>query len=251
VKQSTKTNQSLLGGSRWTLGLVLLVSCLASRCGSSKQASAGPTPPPQSSTGSSYSTNFAATESPISDDGHWTNGKVTGLDWANVNTTPALAYGTETGNNGYDDSTAVLTGTWGSNQTVEATVHSVNQTDNVYEEVEIRLRSALSSHVATGYEINFRCSKTSAAYVQIVRWDGGLGKFTYVATQGGVGVQDGDVVKATIVGNVITAYINGAQVVQGTDDTYTTGNPGMGFFLGGATGINTKDYGFSTFKATD
>jgi hypothetical protein len=231
------------------LGLVLIVSCLASRCGHS-----GPTAqtgPIQGSTGTTYTTNFAATENPISENGHWINGKTAGLDWANIATTPGLAYGTETGNGGYDDSTALLTGTWGSNQTAEATVHSVNQTDNVYEEVEIRLRSALSANVATGYEINFRCSKTSQAYVQIVRWDGGLGKFTYVATQGGVGVQNGDVVKATIVGNVITAYINGQQVLQGTDSTYITGNPGMGFFLGGATGINTQDYGFSTFKATD
>lgn len=248
VKAATNQAGRLRGGSRWMLALVLLVSCLASRCGKSSPAQGGPM---QGSTGNTYTTNFAATENPISEGGRWTNGKAVGLDWANIATTPGLAYGTETGNGGYDDSTALLTGSWGSNQTVEATVHSVNQTDNAYEEVEIRLRSAISANVNTGYEINFRCSQTSAAYVQIVRWDGGLGKFTYVATQGGVGVKDGDVVKATIVGNVITAYINGAQVLQGTDDTYTNGNPGMGFFLGGMTGINTKDYGFSKFKATD
>ena len=47
----------------------------------------------------------------------------------------------------------------------------------------------------------------------------------------GVRVKTGDVVKATIVGNVITAYLNGIAVGTATDSTYTTGNPGMGFNL--------------------
>ena len=67
----------------------------------------------------------------------------------------------------------------------EATVHSVNQNDNIYEEVELRLRSSLSPHRSTGYEITFRCSKTANAYAQIVRWDGPLGKFTYLNSHWG------------------------------------------------------------------
>ena len=135
----------------------------------------------------------------------------------------------------------------------EATVHSVNQTEKVYEEVELRLRSSLLARQATGYEINFRCTKTAKAYAQIVRWDGRFGKFAYLTTQDGAkfGVADGDTVRATAVGNVITAYINGVQVLQATDNTYATGNPGMGFFLDGAqSGVN-QDYGFSNFKASD
>jgi hypothetical protein len=58
------------------------------------------------------------------------------------------------------------------------------------------------------------------------------------------------VVKATIVGNVITAYINGVQVLQATDNTYKGGSPGMGFYIEGTTGVNS-DYGFTSFKATD
>jgi len=206
----------------------------------------------QGSTGSTYTTNFPGTENPISERGKWVNGKDVGIDWANVATTPGLAYGTESGGSGYDDSTSVLTGTWGSNQMAEATVHSVNQNDNAYEEVELRLRSSLSAHRSTGYEINFRCSKTAKAYTQIVRWNGPLGKFTYLASHEGPnnGVTNGDAVKATIVGNVITAYVNGVQVLQATDDTYATGSPGMGFFLQGAAGVN-RDYGFTSFRASD
>jgi len=197
-----------------------------------------------------YTTKFPATENPISEKAVWINGQTAGLDWANVRTTNGLAVGTESGSAGYDDSTALLSGDWGTNQSAQATVHTVNQGDKIFEEVELRLRSSLSAHSATGYEINFRCSKTGGAYVQIVRWNGPLGKFSYVATTQGPGLSDGDVVKATIVGNVITAYINGVQVLQGTDATYAKGNPGIGFFLQGAAGVN-GDYGFTSFTATD
>ncbi len=196
-----------------------------------------------------YTTNFPLTENPISEGGNWINGKVVGLDWANIQTTPGFAFGTQSGAVNYDDSTALLTGTWGPNQTVQATVHTVNQNDNIFEEVEIRLRSSLSAHSCKGYEINFRCSKTSNGYTQIVRWNGPLGNFTLLDARGG-GVANGDVVKASIVGNVITVYINNVQVLQVTDSTYANGNPGMGFYVQGATGVN-GDYGFTNFTASD
>src|SRR5262245_9190880 len=77
-----------------------------------------------------YSTNFPFAENPISQGGRWKNGQTNGIDWSNVRTTPGLAFGTQTGTNGFDDSVALLTGTWGPDQTVEATVHSVNQSLN-------------------------------------------------------------------------------------------------------------------------
>jgi hypothetical protein len=199
-----------------------------------------------------YTTQFPTAENPVSEGGNWTNGKAVGLDWADVATIPGLAYGTESGSGRYDDSTAILTGTWGADQTAQATVHSVNQNDSIYEEVELRLRSAISAHKNTGYEINFRCSKTGNAYTQIVRWNGALGDFSYLSNKSGsqYGVKDGDVVKATIVGSAITVYINGVQVNQATDTTFGTGNPGMGFFIDGASGVN-QNFGFTSFTATD
>ena len=76
------------------------------------------------------------------------------------------------------------------------------------------------------------------------------GNFTYVNTAVGPGLRDGDVVKATIVGSTITVYINGKEVVQGTDSTYKSGSPGIGFFLQGAAGVN-GDFGFTAFAAMD
>ncbi len=215
---------------------------LAASCSSGDSARTGP-----------YFTNFPGTENPISEGGHWVNGKTAGLDWADVATVPGLAFGLQSGSNGYDDATALLTGTWGPDQTVTATVRSVNPMGgSVYEEVEIRLRSSLSAHLNTGYEIFFRCVKDSSSYVQIVRWNGPLNDFTYLADNRGMqyGISDGDVISATAIGNVITAYLNGVQVARVIDNTYPAGSPGMGFFLQGTTGVN-GDFGFTSFTATD
>lgn len=199
-----------------------------------------------------YSTHFPLAEDPISERGNWEGGKTLGLDWTDVATMPGRAFGLESGVKGYDDATALLTGNWGPNQTAQAAVYTVNQNDKINQEVELRLRSSLSAHNATGYEVLFRCSKTDNAYAEIVRWNGPLGNFTYLDRHKGAqyGVANGDVVKATIVGNVITAYINGVQVARATDGTYATGRPGIGFFLQGATGVN-RDYGFTSFMASD
>jgi len=83
-----------------------------------------------------------------------------------------------------------------------------------------------------------------------VRWNGRAGDFTYLNRGSGPGLNDGDTVKATIIGNVITAYVNGVQVVQATDNTFTHGNPGMGFYLDGLANAN-RDFGFTSFVATD
>ena len=199
-----------------------------------------------------FSARFSALESPLSGNGAWLGGRTVGLDWADVATLPGFAYGLESGTDGFDDSTALVGGVWGPNQQAEATVHAVNPNDAISEEVELRLRSALSPHRCTGYEINFRCLKTKDAYTEIVRWDGPLGKFTYLSHKDGAqyGVREGDVVKATIIGNVIKVYLNGVLVNEATDSTFATGNPGMGFFLRNATGLG-RDFGFTRFSATD
>ncbi len=197
-----------------------------------------------------YGTSFPLTEDPISESGNWINGGVVGLDWNNVLTTTGLAQGQSPSSAAYSDPTALLAGTWGPNQTVQATVYSINQNANYYQEVELRLRSRLSAHNCTGYEINFRCLQTSDAYMQIVRWNGALGSFTYVSSYNGAqyGVASGDVVKATIIGNVINVYKNGILIGTGTDSTYATGNPGIGFDFG--CGSTYTDFGFTNLTAS-
>lgn len=198
----------------------------------------------------SYSTSFPQNENPISEGGRWVNGRTTGLDWKNVITSNGNAYG-EVSQAGYDDPTAILTGTWAADQTAQATVFCRNPSASYNQEVELRLRSSISAHSATGYEIFFRCLKTSDGYAMIARWNGARGSFTLLAGYYGAnyGVQDGDVVKATIVGNVIKGYINGVEVISAVDGTFTTGSPGIGFNYG--VGTTNVDFGFKDFTATD
>jgi len=200
-----------------------------------------------------YTTHFPLTENPISEGGNWINGRTTGLDWADVSTTPGLAIGLESGFTGYDDATALLTGTWNSNQMATATVYTTNRmSGNVYEEVEIRLRSSLSAHFCSGYEVLFSLKPDSSCYVQIVRWNGPLSSFDYVAATGGSQfiLHPGDTVSGSISNDTLTAYINGIPVLQGTDTNFSSGNPGIGIFIQGAAGVN-GDYGFTSYTATD
>jgi hypothetical protein len=173
------------------------------------------------------STSFQLDEDPISEGGKWNNGGKDGFDWYNVITKSGLAYGAVS-KGAYTDPTALLAGTWGKNQTVKARVFSRNQTDKYYQEVEIRLRSSLSPRCCTGYEVFWRCLKTEKAYAEIVRWNGKVGDLTSLRkhTVAQYGVNDGDLVEATISGNVINGYVNGAEVISATDNTYKEGNTG-------------------------
>jgi hypothetical protein len=234
--------------------VVVIVALLAYLCVERVRNSSAfqPAQAPTRGARGTYTTNFPSAESPISEAHNWVTGRAAGLDWADVLTTVGLAFGTEAGDVLYDDSTALLVGNWGPDQMAEALVRTVNQTDTFSEEVELRLRSSLSPHSATGYEVNFRCSKTANAYAEIVRWNGPLGSFTYLKRMRGskLGVKDGDVVKATIIRNVITAYINNVQVIQTRDATYQAGSPGMGFYNNGNAAANS-DFGFASFRASD
>jgi hypothetical protein len=194
-------------------------------------------------TGRSYTTTFPHTEKVVSEGGKWVSGATAGLDWGDVSTTTRQTH-PHPGPKRYADATALLTGTWPPDQMAEATVY-VTKAHN-YPEVELRLRSTLSAHVCNGYEIAFALAPN--AYLLIVRWNGPLGNYTILQEPRGpqYQVKAGDVVKATIVGNLIIAYKNGVEVGRATDNTYATGNPGMGF-----NEQENGDYGYSSFTASD
>ena len=197
--------------------------------------------------------NFPQAENPISQGGQWLNGGLTGLDWSNVATTPSRAFGTETAQSrNYADSTAILTGTWGATQTAQATVFIAATNTTTFQEVELRLHSAISAHSCTGYEVLFSVNPVDP-YVQIVRWNGAFGSFTLLDARVSPVVHNGDTVKATINGNTITAYINNNVVFSATDATYHTGNPGIGFYLQYHNNpvATASNYGFSSFTVTD
>jgi len=210
----------------------------------------------------SYSTVFPLTEDPISESGRWANGLADGSVWQNCKTNGTMCFGSghTSAPPPYDDPTAVLKGTWGPNQTVQATVFSTNQqSGSIFEEVELRLRSIITPNVNSGYEITFRC--TSTGYVQINRWNGALNSFTQIFNvDPGPGISTGSKVKAIINGSKIQIFIDNGGGFAQVGSTYDTagdsirfdqGNPGLGFYLEGTTNTHYADFGFTAWSATE
>ncbi len=228
------------------LPMVLAAGCSSSP-GSPPDAAAADAPRPDAASAApTYSTSFDSTESPISERGAWTH---VGLDWTLVDSAGGLAFGTQTGNGGYDDSYAHLSG-FPPNHTASAVIFRSPALDGVCgtHEVEIHLRWSDAAHDAHGYECNLAFD---GSYAQIVRWNGPFGDFTYLGS-GSVagGVHTGDTLACTIVGAKITLAVNGAQIATATDgNPFAAGNPGMGFWRGAPCGT-TGDYGFTSYSAT-
>lgn len=191
--------------------------------------------------GPSYSTTFPLDELPISEGGAWSHA---GKWWTFIQTENGNAHGTQTGQGGYDDSYAYLSG-FPPNQEACAVIHKGSPAG--YQEVEILLRWGDSESSAKGYECFIH---HSGKYAKIVRWNGPHGDFTTIADVGNVTApQDGDVIRASAIGNLITLYLNNRMLAQAVDSTYSTGNPGMGFFKAEDGGVNIE-FGFESYTAT-
>ena len=213
----------------------------------------------------SYTTNFPLTESPISEGGLWVGGSTAGGNlWGNVRTSPGFAFGVSEPSQ-FGDPTAILQGTWGTNQTVQATV-KINTTPNgsCCHEAEVRLRTTISSNRITGYEAY--CSvMPNNAYCHIASWGGPNGAWVNMENSSpSLYLKNGDVLKATVTGTnptTITMFINGSQILTVQDKgtftfsdgnrygPWTTGNPGIGFY--DQADNNWNQFGLSSFTASD
>jgi len=217
----------------------------------------------------SYKTEFKKNETPLSEGGLWLNGRKDGIDWCDVLVKDGVAFGEVSRNQvverraeqaalgagiegaavgDYDDPTAVLTGQWGPNQYGKVRVFSRNQTDKYFQEVQIRLRHNMKPKFCSGYEVFFRVLDTEAGYAEIVRWNGPVGGWTSLKKLIGkkYGVKDGAIIEASIVGNVITGYLNGQEMISVVDDSIKSGAPGVGFNFG--VGTTNADHGVTSFE---
>lgn len=218
-----------------------------------------------------YTTSFPNTENPISENHNWVNAGrcgdpllCSGGRDANISTCSGVAHGTQDGHipPPYDDSGAVVAGSWGANQFVEIVVNwdgAFNSND--YDEVEIRLRMTVSPNGTSCYEINCRVGNSGKQYIQMERANAGNGFTPPFAELDGptAACVNGTVMTATIVNNnlgqpVISAYLDGNLAIQGTDtdgvNALQSGSPGLGFFRQG-TNVQNSDFGISSFTASD
>jgi len=197
----------------------------------------------------SYTTDFNLNESPLSEGGKWQH---RGLDWTTITTSDGLAFGTQRGTGGFDDSYAYLTGTFPANQSGTGIIHLEPGIPQSYQEVEILLRWTDSAHNSIGYECNLAFN---GQYAEIIKWPGPPGKeksdFKFISTGNPVsgGVHDGDAFQCDVIGNVITSRLNGKVLATATDNSIPGGGaPGMGFYAEGAPA--SRKYSLTKFTGT-
>jgi len=215
--------------------------------------------PPPGIIGHIYQTDFAGTETILTEGGAWKNlNNGPGL-WTTMGKAPVtigglvkgLCYGSNGANDTYDDSYAHLTG-FGPDQEVEVIVYKSPSIGGGTEnhEVSILLRCQDTAGQFKCYE----CLLNHLGGFDIVRWNGptpgSAGQFTNLATTftGGVTVNTGDRFRAKITGSAISVYYNDVLKGGATDSTLTTGQPGHGAFkrpLG-----SNNHFGITSFKAT-
>ena len=87
-------------------------------------------------------------------------------------------------------------------------------------------------------------------YISIVRWNGPLADYLAMYETGDPGIGpavDGDVLRAEMVGNTIRVFKNGALVATASDSTWTSGQPGVGFWPVDSSSI--EKYGWKNYQA--
>jgi hypothetical protein len=209
-------------------------------------ASAPPAPaPPPVGARMSYQTSFAAAEYPVSEGGKWWKSN---NPWHYVLTQEGFAQASNH-NQSYDDSYAYLLGQWGPDQTVEATLNrGGSATNDATHEALLLLRVSDDTNNVRGYE----CLFSHYGGIDLLKWTGPLGGFQHLdLTYSGYFGREfatGDVLKCSVVGTRITAYVNGTRYMEATDSAITSGAPGVGFFT--RPGGNLKSMRFTDLKAT-
>jgi hypothetical protein len=224
-------------------------------------------------TARTYTTNFPINENPISESGSWVGGQTAGNNlWGNVQTNGTMAFGV-TEPTQYGDPTAILTGTWGNQQTAKATIKvNTTPTGTCCHEAEVRLRMTINSsaHTITGYEVYCSVMPSPNNYCHIASWGGPNGSWVNMVDYAGSlsTLVNGDILEGNVSGTnpaTITAYVTHNNVrtqIMSVQDSgnftfsdghkygpWTTGNPGIGFYNNQDS--NWSYFGFSSFTATD
>jgi hypothetical protein len=197
-----------------------------------------------------YSTSFAVDENPMSENGIWVQGGTVGLDWQNVKTLGGKACASNT-SSGFNDCGAHLDPAFAQipndQQAVGTIFKAGGYTATDSHECELLIHWLTTAHNARGFENTMPFSGAA----QQVRWNGAVNDFTVLSPTGSGGgpFNNGSVIKAKMVGNVLTLYQDATQILTVTDATFPSGNPGVGAFVRPATGQVKENYCWNDFSA--
>lgn len=214
--------------------------------------------------GGDFSTNFPATENPISQGSIWQLGSSDGLDWQNMQTTASgtsRAFGTGfTGASGggseFDDNLSHLKTSYrafNSDQYAQGTTYrAIGYTPTTNHETELLLRFSITAHTARGYELLW----SHDGWLIIVRWNGNLADFTELSSTGGPISGDGadnDIIKFTAIGTTLKAYKNSIEILSyntvSDSPRWDTGQPGIGAWIRGNGSTVTSSFCWKNFTA--
>lgn len=158
----------------------------------------------------------------------------------------------ETGGLNPSDSIACLTGTWGSNQMAQATLFTSDTSGGGHEEMELLLRWDIAANNARGYEINF---SVLGQYCQVVRWNGPHASYLQLNNDSTqfppFTLTNGTLCAAKVVGNTISVYCGGILAYSLTDNVWSNGTPGLGFYVDGRSVGDGTHFGWTNYWATD
>lgn len=200
-----------------------------------------------------YVTTFPANENPISESGNWAHTAGNGM--CVVRTSGGNALGTQTDNT-LDDSYTILQGDWGTDYEIEAVIYrhaSLPEAADPSHETEMLFRASDGADAYQAYEIMVN----SVGLINCGHWTAPL-TVDVIVEESGPGydqeVLDGDVVRARIVGNTISVWVNDASCctydITDHSPVFNTGNPGIGFFTRPSVGGNTDYFGFKSVTVT-
>jgi hypothetical protein len=214
--------------------------------------------------GGDFVTSFPTIEAPLSQGGIWQCGLQVGQDWTDPKVTANGCVATSAPTpNRYSDDIAFINPAarvYTRKQRALAVLYkaAAYTAGGGAHECELFLLGNISAHSVTGYECSMGID-TTGTYFFVVRWEGAAGTYTPLwDPHGGIGsylntpsaLADGDTWEAKIDNSgVILLKQNGVSIGTVTDTTYTSGQPGLGFWpVDGATPANM---GWKSYTAGD
>ena len=203
-----------------------------------------------------YLTDFAADQNPLAEGGAWARNQANFC--TNARSLGGVALGTQVADI-TDDSYAILQDaainqSWGANYELEAVVfRDISLNVAASHEIELNVRAADGPDFYRCYEILF----SHSGQIECFRWGGPFNTFAALpGSASGFGtIDDGDVCKVVIVGDIITAWHNGIQratfdIGSIPDAKFTDGNPAIAFFTRPQQGGNNSHFGMKSVRVT-